>query len=214
MPALPAGSRRARWRVVLSRLGVLAGLAALLLVFRAPLLRGVANGWVINDPLEQADAIALLAQASPMPMLESARLYREGFAPKVIFFDHGPMPTDRIGVTTPGEIATRQALIAHGVPDSAIVTRTNLPSLHAAVLSLRDWVRANSARRVLAVTEQFHTRRVDWCMERFIRPEGVRVCIRATPVQDYPLTEWWRHEQGLIQFENEVVLNLFYRLNY
>ena len=49
--------------------------------FRGQLLRGLANAWIVHDPLSRADAIVVLGGGMQTRPFEAARLYREGYAP-------------------------------------------------------------------------------------------------------------------------------------
>lgn len=211
--AAPASGRWRR-KCALS-LGLAGLLLATLIVARAPLLRGAAHAWVINDPVQAVDAIVILPQVSGKPLPEAVRLHREGVAAR-LFMPSAPVrPTDRLGLTTPFDVQNHRLMRELGVPESAfeIVGQPALTA-HEAAEAVATWAKAQKLRSVLVVTELFQTRRVKWAVERALAPLGVAVSVRGVPVPDYQLDEWWRNEQGLIHFENEVVLNLFYRWNY
>ena len=75
--------RRRRW---IAGVGiVLAALAALTFVFHRPLLRQVAAGLVVEDRLQPADAIAVVAGGTPWREETAAALLREGWAPRIIY---------------------------------------------------------------------------------------------------------------------------------
>jgi len=194
---------------------VAVGAALLLLLFRAPLLSGLAHAWLVQDPVEKADAIVALPQVSGKPLPEAARLYREGVAPRVVMPSAPLRPTDRLGLTPAFDEQNRRWMRELGVAEADFeVVGGPAPTAHAAAQAIATWVKAQNARSVLVVTELFQTRRVKWAVERALAPLGVAVRVRGVPVGDYPLDAWWRHEQGLIHFENEVVLHCFYRLNH
>ena len=180
-----------------------------------PLLGGLAQAWVVNEPLVRTDVIVALPQVSGQLVLEAARLYREGLGPKVVMVSAPVRPTDKLGLTTPHDEGNRQLLRENGVPEKDfLILGKNVPNAHAAAQTVAAWAKENGIRSLTVVTEQFQTRRVKWSLDRALRSSGVTVHVRAVPVRDYTLAQWWRSEQGLIHFENEVVLNLFYRLNY
>ncbi|MFA6543592.1 MAG: ElyC/SanA/YdcF family protein [Limisphaerales bacterium] len=182
---------------------------------KAPVLRGLARAWVVDDPPVRTGVIIALPLVSGQPMLEAARLYREGLASKVVTVGGMPRPTDRLGLTTPYDEMNRRLFREAGVPErDFLILGQGVPNANAAAQAVAIWVKENRVRSLTVVTEQFQTRRVKWCLDRALRSSGVAVHVRAVPVPDYTLAEWWRNEQGLIHFENEVVLNLFYRLNY
>ena len=204
-----------RWRRVGLGLGGLLALAVVFWWCRTPLLGGLAQAWVMDEPLVRADVIVALPQVSGEPVLEAARLYREGLGAKVVMVSAPVRPTDKLGLTTPHDKGNRRLLQEIGVPEKDfLILGQNVPHARAAAQAVSAWAKENGIRSLTVVTEQFQTRRVKWSLDRALRSSGVAVRIRAVPVRDYTLAEWWRSEQGLIHFENEVVLNIFYRLNY
>ena len=52
---------RGRWRKWAWRAGIAVALASVLFLFRAPLLRGAAHAWVVDEPVERADAVIALS---------------------------------------------------------------------------------------------------------------------------------------------------------
>jgi hypothetical protein len=43
---------------------------------------------------------------------------------------------------------------------------------------------------------------------------GVRVMVQAVEPPEYKVNEWWRSENGLIEFQNEVIKYVYYRFKY
>jgi uncharacterized SAM-binding protein YcdF (DUF218 family) len=193
----------------------LLGLALLAWGCRAPLLRGLAQAWVVDEAPAQADVIVALPQVSGQPVLEAARLYHAGLGSKVVMVGATLRPTDKLGLTVSHDEGNRLLLRELKVPDKDyLILGQNVPNAQAAAQTVAAWARENGIRSMTVTTEQFQTRRVKWSLDQALRGSGVTVRPRAVPVRDYTLAEWWRSEQGLIHFENEVVLNVFYRLNY
>jgi uncharacterized SAM-binding protein YcdF (DUF218 family) len=209
-PARKVWRRRCIW-------GFAGGLAILLMlvVFRGPLLRGAAHLWIVNDVVDRADLIVALPQVSGKPLPEAARLHREGVAPRVLMPSAPLRPTDKLGLTQPFDAQNRRWMKELGVPEADFqIIGDPAPTAHAAAQVLAVWAQGRSLRSVLVVTELFPTRRVKWAVERALAPLGISVRVVGVPVSDYQVAEWWRSEQGLIHFENEVVLHAFYRLNH
>lgn len=69
-------------------------------------------------------------------------------------------------------------------------------------------------QRLLIPTELFHTRRVNWLMEKQLKDLKVDVRVIALDLPEYNRTNWWQREQGVIAFQNEVIKYLLYRTRY
>jgi hypothetical protein len=67
---------------------------------------------------------------------------------------------------------------------------------------------------VIIPTDLFPTRRVRWTFHHEVAPAGVCVTVHAIKPRSYGLDDWWKDERGLIDFHNEVIKFIYYRLNY
>jgi uncharacterized SAM-binding protein YcdF (DUF218 family) len=190
-------------------------LFAVCFVFRAPLLRAVANAWIVNEPLEKADAIVVLGGGLETRPFEAARLYHAGLAPKILLMDVKPSPTTQLGITPLEKDLTRQVLHKQEVPDADCITiGDGVASTYDESLAVRAWLKRTGARKVIIPTDLFHTRRVRWLFRRQLKGIGAAVTVRSIAPSDYAFTNWWQREGGLIAFQNEVVKSLYYHLKY
>jgi len=206
---------RGRMWVILGG-GGLALLALLVsaFLFRAPILRGVADAWIVNEELVGADAIVLLGGGLQSRPFEVARLYRDGYAPVILLSDVERGATDKIGLTVPQTELMRQVLLEEGVPEDAIVPFGNeSTSTYDESMALGAWARASGARRVIVPTDVFHTRRVDWFVQKALAETGTEVVVRAVDLE-YARDDWWKHEDGLVDFQSEVIKFVYYLVRY
>ena len=110
---------------------------------------------------------------------------------------------------------TRQVLLRAGVPDGALTDIGNdVQSTYEESLAVRDWLKTNRATRLIIRTDVFHTRRVRWLFRKQLKGTGVALTVEAIPVREYTVADWWRHEQGLVAFQNEVLKSVYYHLKY
>jgi len=199
----PRDSRLKRW---LWRFVFVAVIALGLYVLRAPILRGVATAWVINESPTNADAIVVLGGNPSTRPFVAAKLFNEGRAPRVLVMNTERNAIDDLGVTTPDSDLNRRVLRALKVPDAAVVSvGREVSSTYEEALAVRDWARSNRVRRLLIPTDLFHTRRVGWTFGKVMREADVAALVTAIPNRKYGLTNWWQHEDGLIGFQNEVL---------
>ena len=208
-------SRHRKWRRKLAWL--LAGCCLLLALyfFRAPLLVGLAKAWIVDDPPTHADIIVVLGGGMETRPFEAARLYREGYAPKILLVKPGFGPTAKLGLTASEAEIARKILLNQGVPEADIAfTDDDLTNTYQESIAIRDWAQRNQIKNIIIVTDVFHTRRVRWLFRKQCRATGIQVLVRAVPVREYTIEDWWRHEQGIVAFQNEVLKHVYYRAEY
>jgi uncharacterized SAM-binding protein YcdF (DUF218 family) len=188
-------TRRAAW---VSLIALLA-LAGLTVVAHRPLLRATGQALAVDDPRERADAIVVVAGSTPSREETAARLYREGWAPRVLVSrQFVPDRTRRLidmGVRRldfQGESVA--ALEKYGVPRDAMIaldqpveiTETELRAVAAAARD-RGW------RRVILVTSASHTRRVQ-LIWRHESGGGIEGRLAAVP-DECTGDAWWRRRR-------------------
>lgn len=192
--------------------GAVLGLAFLL---RAPLLRAGADFWIVNERATPADAIVVLGGGLESRPFAAAKLYHAGLAPRVLLMNVRTGPATELGIL-PAEVElTRKVLVAEGVAETNLTAIGNgVVNSFDEALAVRDWVRQTGARRLLIVTDLFHTRRVSWLYAKELAGLNVSTRVVAAPQRQYTAADWWRHEEGLIAFQNEVIKFAYYRLKY
>jgi uncharacterized SAM-binding protein YcdF (DUF218 family) len=212
-PPVRKWPRRLR-SVVLWSCGLIVLFSALYFL-RSPILAGAANAWIVNEPLEKADAIVVLGGGLENRPFAAARLYHERLAPKILLMDVKLTPTTKLGITPPEKDLTRQVLLKQEVPDSDCVTiGDGVASTYDESRAVRAWVERTGAKRVIIPTDLFHTRRVRWLFRKQLKGTGARAEIAVAPLEEYQATNWWQREAGLIAFETEVIKYAYYRLKY
>lgn len=196
-------SRGRRWLIVLASL---AGAALLCWLLRAPILTSVGRFLTVHDRLQRADAIFVFGGDPDVRPFEAAALYRRGWAPRVLVPGMETGKLASIGMV-PTQTQLFTGVLRHeGVPDSAVMVLT-MPGGTASttddVAVLRDWIRRTGARRVIAVTTDYHTRRARFALRRGLKGMDVRVMMHGVPARGFDETNWWRSESGLVTYVNE-----------
>lgn len=145
-----------------------------------------------QDQRHPAGAIVVLGAAQyngkPSPVLRARldhalSLYREDLAHTIVVTG-GIGDGDRVSEATVG----RQYLVAHGVPDSAVVVRSEGRSTQASIRSVAQWAEEHQVGRVLLVSDPFHMLR--------LRLEAGRAGLRAwtSPTTTSPISASRREE--------------------
>lgn len=211
-PCLVPGRSHAKWLLRLTPfLVVLAGL----ILYHAALLTALGKLWTVDETLTKADAIVVLGGGVQTRPFAAAKLYREGFAPKVIVINVERSPTDQMGLTLPESQLITDVLLREGVPGDAItLVGENVSSTYEEALAVSDWLKQTGARHLLVPTESFHTRRVNWIFKKVLHSIGTDVQVKAVEPGSYHYTDWWQTEKGLIEFQNEVIKFAYYLIKF
>ncbi len=210
VPSFPK-TRRRRWRAAL---GVAIILSALYFA-RVPILAGLARLWIVDEPVAPAQAIVVLGGNPSGRGAAAAALYKQGAAPLVLISSPELTAVQKLRLQSTDADLTRQFLVAQGVPASAIENfGTELTSTRDEAMSLRDWCTRHPAARLIVPTDLFHTRRADWFIEKALAGTGTDVRVTAVAPLRYTAQNWWRHEDGLIAFETEVIKFTWYWFHY
>jgi uncharacterized SAM-binding protein YcdF (DUF218 family) len=190
------------------RAHILLGVAVVLLLAAAVFILGVGRWLVVEDPLEKAQAIAVLSGHMPLRAMEAAKLYREGYAPK-IWLTHSTEPgltLAAMGISYTGEDTyDAQVLIHEGVPPDAI--RVLEPPIINTADELADIAKAMANEKsatVIVVTSKVHTRRVRTLWRRVPNPKG-RAIVRAAYDDPFQPSRWWRTTGDALDVVREVL---------
>jgi uncharacterized SAM-binding protein YcdF (DUF218 family) len=184
---------------------VLASIAAGGWHVREPLLRGGANLWIVSDPTSRADAIVVLGGGLQTRPAAAADLWRKGLADKILV---SQTPDDQTEHNC-------QMLLNLGVPAGVIQTfGTANANTRDEAVALREWSRRNAASVLIIPTEIFPARRVRWIFRREFFGKAVRIEVPSVEAPGYTRQDWWKSEQGPIDFKSEFFKYIYYRLKY
>lgn len=179
---------------------------------RAPLLKGVANLWIVSEEPVPADAIVILGGGLELRTQKAANLYHAGLAKKILVMQPERTKVNKLGLIVDQAALTVQLLELENVPENAIVLiEPEVTSTFEEAEALTSWTKANHARLLLAPTDLFHTRRARWILQRKLKEEGVEVKMIAVPLKKYTAENWWQTEAGVIDFQNEIIKFVVYR---
>jgi uncharacterized SAM-binding protein YcdF (DUF218 family) len=176
-------SRGVRWRVALSVAGTLAVVAAAWVVWVDRQIRGYAA----KDEARPADAIAVFGAAEydgrPSPVLRARLdhaldLYQRGIAPLVITLGGGYEADEQHSEGGVGE----NYLLAHGVPEAAIIAETESNDTEESAERLAVIARANNLRSIVVVSDGTHLFRIHAICEH----DGLQVFTSPRPARPIP----------------------------
>jgi uncharacterized SAM-binding protein YcdF (DUF218 family) len=189
-PRSPERGKVLLWLLVF----LLLGLLLLTLYFvRGPLLRALADWWVVDDPLEKAQAIVVLGGDNVMGdrVRHAAELYHTGWAPRVVLTGTS-FRTYFNEVTLMEQEATNL-----GIPrEHLVVLPQGGPSTLEEALALRSVLAEHNWRKIIVVTSNYHTRRARRIYHAVYRRHGTQVLMSAAPDSDFNPQRWWLQRSG------------------
>jgi uncharacterized SAM-binding protein YcdF (DUF218 family) len=182
---------------------------------RDSVLRGVADLWIVSDPVTQSDVVVVLGGGLEVRPFAAAEIYERGLANTVLVSDVLEARSTTI-VGAPGHTElNRMVLLKLGVPEAAIATFGHANnSTWDEANALRNWAVEHHVARIIIPTEVFSARRVRWIFRHVFAGGSVQLEIPAFDGSNYSRAEWWKSEAGLIAFQNEIMKYIYYRLRY
>ena len=195
---------------------ILATLCAGAWIEREALLRGAADLWIVSDPITPADAVVVLGGGIDVRPFVAADLYAKGLVKMVLLSKVDEGRSVDIGAIVGHTEANRRVLSRLGVPEFAIEAFGNAnKNTREEAVALKDWTDRNAASVLIIPTEIFAARRVSWMFAREFAGTGVRIEVPSfDPPRLYTRAEWWRTEDGVIAFQNEILKYFYYRFKY
>jgi uncharacterized SAM-binding protein YcdF (DUF218 family) len=180
---------------------VLCLFVGMIYLVRMPLLRAAATFWIVQDPIEPAEAIIVIGDDNLTSdrATEAATLFRAGWAPQIVA--SGRMLRPYVSVA---DFIARD-LEGQGVPTSAIVRFSHRAdnTLEEAE-GLQVLIAQKGWHRILLVTSNYHTRRARYIFRKLL-PETVRLEVVGASDSQFQPDSWWASRQARKLFLFEAV---------
>jgi hypothetical protein len=216
--AFPPNCARAAFSRVVRPLAIVLTLTLLFVgmwLERNSLLRSAADLWIVSDPITPGDAVVVLGGGLGVRPFVAADLYRRGIVSKIVVSQVAEERFVDMGVIPGHAEINRKILLQLGVPDTAIET-FGIANKNTAdeAASLKDWASRNATSVLIIPTEIFSARRVRWIFRHEFSEKSVRIEVPSFEPERYNRAEWWKTEDGMIAFQNEVLKYIYYRVKY
>jgi uncharacterized SAM-binding protein YcdF (DUF218 family) len=174
---------------------------AVLYLVRRPILRFLAESWIVEDADSKVDALIMLSDDNFYAdrATRAAELFREGKAPIVVASGRRLRPT--AGIVELME----HDLVERGVPKDKIVrfaqdgdsTREEAEAL-TKLATQKKW------HSVIVVTSNYHTRRARYIF-RAVFPKTIEVRVASARDGDFDPQHWWEKRKSFKELTREFV---------
>jgi hypothetical protein len=195
-PAQPSLSRRRRWFRRLLCLTVLVGAAYL---FRAPLLRGLADGLVVGEPAANPAGVLILN----LHALDVAgELSRSHPSCQLLVMDFPPSPVVSMGILPTRVEMFRDAIRRHGLPlDRLTALPSNSWTTWDTARGLGVWLNDHPDESVVVLCNRFDSRCLRYILDTILPAEAAgRVRVQAVADDQYDESNWWQSKKGKLAF--------------
>lgn len=172
---------------------------AVLYLVRRPLLRFTAESWIIEDPLDKAEALIVLGDDNFYAdrATRGAQLFREGKAPLIVASGRRLRPNAGIAELMEHDLVER------GVPRDKIVRFVHdADSTLEEARAVARLVKERKWRSVIVVTSNFHTRRARYIFQR-VFPQGMEVRVASARDGDFDPEHWWEERKSIKELTRE-----------
>lgn len=179
-----------------------------IILFGAIAFLEVGKWLVVEDPISQCRAIAVLSGSMPLRALEAAKLYRQGYAPEV-WLTHSAEPgatLEAMGIPFAGEDYYNTRILIHdGVPQGAIrILEPPIVNTADEIKVIASALSGERERSVIIVTTKAHTRRTRLLWRRLAAGRD-RAIVRAASGDPFEPQHWWRTTGDALDVVREVL---------
>ena len=174
--------------------------------FRHSFLEASASFLDVGEEPAHADLIYVLGGNPEYRPAAAAKLYLEGYAPRIILSRIRDNDANLMGVIRNETDAAHEILLRLGVPDSAIVVTTfggGVASTTDDARALAEYLRANPAERAIVLTSRYHTRRARWNVRQQLDETSPEILMIGVTDPRFTAQNWWRSEAGMLAYTEE-----------
>jgi uncharacterized SAM-binding protein YcdF (DUF218 family) len=149
---------------------------------------------IIADPLEKAQAVAVLSGGGMPRMEEAARLYQAGYAQIYILTETGEALA---GYNIDYIEHLKLEALKLGIPPTAIrVTDQHADSTYDEAVALRQLMEREFISSCIVITDPFHTMRTRLIFRDVFKGSNMKIIVRPVSGHWYRSSTWWATAQG------------------
>ncbi|MBT3637539.1 MAG: YdcF family protein [Opitutae bacterium] len=176
--------------------------------FRKPLLTGYARLFGVHTATKGANALVCLSGGKITRVPETLRLWNQGYAPSIYLTNEkkgnkefSKLETGNLGFAR--EVVRKMELNA---------TWETIPSLGDGATSTFDeaedvlaYGKEKGWKRIIIVTDEFHTRRARYAFEKIFDDSGIEVEVAGASNEVFSDDDWWQSDRGISSYVLETI---------
>jgi uncharacterized SAM-binding protein YcdF (DUF218 family) len=178
----------------------LLALCALVYFARNPIMRFLAESWVVDEPAAHADAIVVLGDDNFYAdrATHAAELYRQGVAPDVVASGRRLRPNAGIAELMEHDLVER------GVPKEKILRFSqDADSTREEAEAVAKLAAEHHWKSLVIVTSNYHTRRARYIYQKVVS-DGIAISVASARDGDFDPERWWEKRKSIKLFAREL----------
>lgn len=182
---------------------------------RLPILRAMGNYLDVGVEPQKVEALYILGGSPHDRGLAAIEVYKDSLCDMFVCTGgnvHGTLIA--YGVDMKESELSARFLMNQGLPASKVRMLSSSTSTFEESIEILDDCKSNGYQKIAVISSAYHTRRVRWIFNRKFENSGIEVLVYSAPPTNYNPDEWWKSENGMLFFFNEIVKIGYYHLQY
>ena len=180
------------------------------------LLTTYANFFSINNYEKGAGAIIILGGSADTRAKKGIELLKNGYSNRLLITKPAS-PIREYSEIMVDDFVNLKTILKHENIDFEIVEDINngAKSTFDEARDLVFYLRKNNMKRIIIVTDSFHTRRAKYAIDKVFKIYNCNVIVQIAGAKNqiYDETNWWKTERGLNAYISEIFKYVFYLAN-
>lgn len=182
---------------------VTGGISALLYAYHAPLLQAYATLFTVQTAHKGADALVVLSGRVETRLPRAVDLFRNGYAPRILLTQERQYSnlTEQLPCSNRQKAGALLELLQVNCELTRVPSRKGgATSTFDEAYDLRDWAQQHSYRRIIIVSDNFHTRRALYAFKKVFKDTGIAVEAAGAPNDCFSEKDWWKSDRGIAAY--------------
>lgn len=177
-------------------------------IFHRQILTAYAHWFVVHNAKPNADAIICLSGDRETRVPEGLRLWKNQYAKRLFVTAQKPKNKEF------NQLELSHLQFAEAVTDRMQLDASweTLPSLSGGATSTfdeaedaLDMARKEGWKRIIIVTDEFHTRRSLLAFNKVFDKSGIEVQVAGATNEIFAVDDWWKSDRGILAYFSESV---------
>jgi len=194
-------------------LSISAVILLLLVSFHPFILKNYANFFTVNNYSKGADAILILGGSADTRAKKAIELLENGYSNQILITHPSPKIVEYKNVYVSDFDNLKHIIESEKIEFKIIEDlKGGAKSTFDEARDLVNYTKQHKLKRVIIVTDNFHTRRAKYAFDKIFKELNCKTIIEIAGAENqiYTINNWWKTERGLDQYISEGFKYLIY----